>query len=64
MEKSSDAVLSEWRRMLRHFNVIDHEPWPESLNHLNWKKTLHTWIEENVDDICEQRPMHQMVSDW
>lgn len=57
-----DAVTSEWKRMLRYFNITnDHWPFHEVKD---WKPILHTWIEDNVDDICEQKPMHEMVTNW
>ena len=60
---SNAAITAEWSRMLRHFGFGD-DKWPESLPRSGWKIVLHQWIDDNVDDICEQRPMHIMVSNW
>lgn len=55
-------MTAEWNRMLQFWGITD-AGWPfEGVK--GWKQKLHDWIEDNVDDIYEQKLMHEKVSNW
>ena len=54
--------IMTWTRMCHYFN-ISNDHWPfDGIK--DWKARLHIWIDENIDDISEQKLNHKMVNDW